>query len=375
MKRWLTLFLIFVLTASLCCSASASTQTNELDIAVSCLQSNGIMVGDETGNMHLDQELNRAELAAILARMIASQEHLQAEKSYYSSQCSFGDVPEWAKLYVGYCASNLLLFGYGNGVYGSRDPVTSAAACTVMLRCLEGIEGSWTYSTACEKAVEMGIAPDELLLGSTVTRGDMAILAYRTLCRMRGITPPAGSSSDTCTTVPSDGSRYTPAEGDLILCDDGYRYSITDVSKWDKSMFATGPIGPLPDPIDDWSKLPQPKLPQAEARHFSIDGKEYLFLRNLHETRRMLYTLYNAICSDPETWKDGQPVLFPSGNPKVNISLQIDEGMPYQSFWPWRASEIEDMFHSCPPGSYYLESWDVFIDGAFVYTEYCIYVI
>ena len=106
---------------------------------------------------------------------------------------------------------------------------------------------------------------------------------------------PAAESSAGTVLLPSDGSRYIPQAGDVIRCDDGTNYTITDVSRWDKNMFAAGPVGDLPEPTCDWSLLPQPELPAPEARHYSINGREYLFVRNLYETRRMLYTLYNAI--------------------------------------------------------------------------------
>ena len=78
-------------------------------------------------------------------------------------------------------------------------------------------------------------------------------------------------------------------------CDDGTGYTITDVSRYDKNYFASGPVGPLPEPTCDRSQFDQPELPKAEARHFNVEGTDYLFVRNLYETRRMLYTLYNIM--------------------------------------------------------------------------------
>lgn len=185
---------------------------------------------------------------------------------------------------------------------------------------------------------------------------------------------PAAESSAGTVFLPSDGSRYIPQAGDVIRCDDGTNYTITDVSRWDKNMFAAGPVGDLPEPTCDWSLLPQPELPAPEARHYSINGREYLFVRNLYETRRMLYTLYNAIGDNPETWQNGAPVLHPSGNPKVKINLSIADDLNPQVFWPWRESEIVNLFNSCPPGTYSMEAWDVYKDGVFQRTEYNIHV-
>ena len=185
---------------------------------------------------------------------------------------------------------------------------------------------------------------------------------------------PTQTSAAKTVTLPTDGSQYVPQVGDVIRCDDGTDYTITDVSRWTANLFSSGPVGELPTATCDWSKLPQPEMPQAEARHFTSGGQDYLFQRNLYETRRMLYTLYNAIGENPETWQNGQPVKFPSGNDKVKINLTIPADVTPQSFWPWRSEQITELFNSCPPGTYSLEAWNVYKNGVFQYTEYSIYV-
>lgn len=171
-----------------------------------------------------------------------------------------------------------------------------------------------------------------------------------------------------------DAERYIPSVGDVISCSDGYPYKITDTSKWNNSMFASEATDALPTPTCDWSLLPQPELPKAEARHFTSGGKEYLFMRNLYETRRMQYTLYNAIGNNPQTWVNGKPATMANGQPLVRINLSIPEDVNAYSFWPWRSEQITELFDSCPPGEYSMEAWDVYCDGAFRYTEYYIHV-
>ena len=185
---------------------------------------------------------------------------------------------------------------------------------------------------------------------------------------------PTQTSAAKTVTLPTDGSQYVPQAGDVIRCDDGTNYTIKDVSRWNNNAFSSAPLGELPAATCDWSKLPQPEMPQAEARHFTSGGQDYLFQRNLYETRRMLYTLYNAIGDNPETWQNGQPVKFPSGNDKVKINLTIPAEVTPQSFWPWRSEQITELFNSCPPGTYSLEAWNVYKNGVFQYTEYSIYV-
>lgn len=171
-------------------------------------------------------------------------------------------------------------------------------------------------------------------------------------------------------TIPADGSRYVPKNGDKIACDDGTTYTVTDASGYDASVFADGPLGPLPTAACDWSSFPEITLPAAEARHFSLPDGEYLFLRNLYETRRMQYVLMNLAGIHPDTSQGGRLRYGSKGTPYVSISLTIPDHLTAYSFWPWRESELSNNFNSCPLGKYYVEAWDVFKNGKFLYTEY-----
>lgn len=186
---------------------------------------------------------------------------------------------------------------------------------------------------------------------------------------------PATASKGGTVTLPTDGTRYIPQAGDVILCDDGTEYTITDVSRWDKNMFASGPVGELPEATCDWSSFPEVELPAPEVRRYRNEYGDYLFIRNLYETRRMQYTLQNLAGNHPDTSEDGRLKYGSKGTPSVRIKLTVEGDRTPQSFWPWRESEIERVFNSCPPGTYYLESWDVYKDGIFQRTQYNIYAI
>ena len=184
-------------------------------------------------------------------------------------------------------------------------------------------------------------------------------------------TPSAPSkNADGSINVPQDGSQYIPQAGDVIRCDDGTNYIITDVSRYDKNYFADGPVGPLPEAACDWSQFDQPELPRAEVRHYSLQTGDYIFIRNLYETRRMLYSLYNAMGEDDWIMQSGSPRTRGDGTPWVHIHLTLPEDMETAPFWPWREGAVPNMLHSCPGGDYYLEVWDVFKNGKFIRTEY-----
>lgn len=386
MRKLIAAFLSFSLLFTLSFPAYATMQS-EATQAASFLQGQGILVGNQYGDLQLEKSLTRAELAVILSRMTVNQEYLMADKAYFTKQCTFTDVPEWAKVYVGYCAAMHYVNGYGNGRYGSNDPVTPQAACTVLLRaCGMLVPFEWTYDTALDAAVQYGIAPREALQEPHISRGNMAILLYRTAEKL-GYLPAANDSNaigptaspltknaDGSINVPSDGSRYVPQAGDVIRCDDGTNYTIKDVSRYDKSMFAEGPLPPLPTPTCDWSQFPEVTWPEAEVRHFKDAYGDDIFIRNFYETRRMLYTVYNAIGANPNTWQDGKLVLRENGNPLVTLSVSIPADQQYGSFWPWRETEITKDFQSLPVSRYLVEAWDVYHNGIFLYTEYMVSV-
>ena len=175
---------------------------------------------------------------------------------------------------------------------------------------------------------------------------------------------PTQASAVKTVTLPTDGSQYVPSVGDVIRCDDGGDYTITDVSRWDASLFASGPIGDLPAPTCDWSRFPKAELPAPDARHFQNGNTDTLLLRNLYETRRMQYTLYNLIGSDSAAWN--------SGVPYATVKLRIESDVAVGNFWPWRESEITNLFRSRPISQYAVEAWDVYENGVFQHTRYLI---
>ena len=177
-------------------------------------------------------------------------------------------------------------------------------------------------------------------------------------------------NADGSINVPQDGSQYVPQAGDVIRCDDGTNYTITDVSRYDKNMFASGPVGPLPTATCDWSRFDQPELPRAEVRHYSLQTGDYIFVQNLYETRRVLYTLYNAMGEDDWIMQSGTPRLRGDGTPWVHIQLTVPSDVESAPFWPWQEDYVTAMLHSCPGGNFYTEVWDVFKDGKFQRTEY-----
>lgn len=372
MKRKVTsLFAILLSGLILLSGGTAYAAGTEAETAGEYLREKGVLQGDATGDLMLAETLNRAELSAILTRVMGNPEHVAAEQDYYTRQCVFTDVPDWAKLYAGYCTAQGLMLGYGDGRFGAYDSVTPAAACTVTLRLMEIDDTGWTYDTAVTTASEAGIAPDRGFGGDAVTRGEMAVLLYRALGN-EYTEPQTDRNEDGSINIPDGDAKLTLKEGDVVRCDDGTNYTITDMSRYDANAFASGPLAPLPTASCDWSSFPAVELPAVEVRRFNDEAGDDLLIRNLYETRRMQYTLWNLAGNNPETSESGRLKYGSKGTPYVRTNLSIPDDVEPQVFWPWRESEIAKVFESVPPGTYSMEAWDVYHNGVFQYTRYCI---
>lgn len=138
----------------------------------------GIMVGDEKGNFNPNKTVTRAEMAAIVCRMLG-------ETADLTTADTFVDVPisHWANGYVATAASFGIIGGYGNGRFGPSDAVTYEQAVTMFVRFL-GYEYEANDAGGYPNGYMM-IAQDLGLLeginvknGAALDRGNVAIIIY-----------------------------------------------------------------------------------------------------------------------------------------------------------------------------------------------------
>ena len=373
-KRIVCALLCVLALLSLICPAFAAGNTSEVQTAADFLREQGIMVGDQNGELHLNNALNRAEMATIFVRLKGGANEVAQNQQYYTSMCSFVDVPKWAMPYVGYCTVNRLVYGYGNNKYGAGDPVTPAAACTVVLRACGYAEQegkAWSYDTACAYATSLGLLDKSVVQASAITRGKMAVLVYRALNQSERGT---GTDPTDVVVIPQSDKKMNLMEGDKVLCDDGSVYEITDMSLYDNSLFSKGSLPSLPSPTCDWSQFPELELPQVAVRRTQAKNGDSLYILNLYETRRMQYTLYHAVSNCKELWENGTLKLSSKGNPILRLQLGITEEGGIQPFWPWRDEQLTQVFYSAPMARFAVEAWDVYKDGKFLYTKYNVQV-
>ncbi len=212
------------------------------------------------------------------------------------------------------------------------------------------------------KAVDFAVTYDAATKSVQIDSSAPYVEESQTPTAPTASTAPAGAIS-----VPqTDEAPFVPKEGDVILCDDGSTYTITNMSHY-RNM-----PGALPTATCDWSQFPEVELPKAETRHFKDEHGDDLLIRNLYETRRMQYTLYNAIGTNSETWQDGKLLLRSDGVPyaRVQLGIPISRASNTEDFWPWDANQIINDFNSCPGGLFKFEAWDVYHNGIFQHTRY-----
>ena len=166
--------------------------------------------------------------------------------------------------------------------------------------------------------------------------------------------------------LPTDGSQYIPQVGDRILCDDGAEYEIKNVERWDNSVYQTAKLPPLPTPSCDWSAFPTLLLPEPEVRHYHDQYGDDLFVRNVYEVRRMVYTIYNALGEEPSAWRNDEPLAT------VSTVIPPEYEAYTAKFWPWNESNLTDLVHSRPNSRYYVDAFDFYHDGTYQYTRYLV---
>lgn len=168
--------------------------------------------------------------------------------------------------------------------------------------------------------------------------------------------------------LPTDGSKYVPQVGDLIPCDDGTLYEVKDTLRWENNVFSPGPLPALPTPSYDWSVFPALQLPSVDCRRFRNEHGDDLYVRNLHETLRMAYTIYEQIGNEPEAWRDGKPLT------KVSLTIAPEDEPYTKYFWPWREEELLKHVRAFPSFHFHVEAWDFYHNNTFLQTQYYVFI-
>ena len=86
-KKFLSMALACALSLSMAVPAVAAAPPSELEMAAAYVREQGIMTGDQNGNLNLDAGLNRAQLAVILTRLSDETGDMGRNAEYYRTVC------------------------------------------------------------------------------------------------------------------------------------------------------------------------------------------------------------------------------------------------------------------------------------------------
>ena len=149
--------------------------------AVEYVSELGIMVGDSNGNFNPDQAVTRAEMAALVCRMLGETENLQPSDE-------FSDVPEthWANEYIARASELEIVNGYGDGTFGPSTSLTYEQAETMVIRAVGGEQESVDAGGYPEGYLTVATRYDllkniESTSGMNMPRSDIAVLIYNCL--------------------------------------------------------------------------------------------------------------------------------------------------------------------------------------------------
>lgn len=177
-----------LISGLLCCPASAASafpdvpETAAYAEAAEYLNEIGIMQGDASGNFNPDKNVTRAQMAAIICRMLGETETLPTDGTRFS------DVPAsyWANGYIVKAAERGIINGYSDGTFGADRTVTYEQAVTMVVRSVNLTDDaliSGGYPDGYIKvADEYGYLKDfTVSKGDTMKRKEVALLIYNCL--------------------------------------------------------------------------------------------------------------------------------------------------------------------------------------------------
>ncbi len=228
MKRGVSALLSLVLL--LCCSATACaaspSENGYSDVpenawyaeAVQYLTGHGIMNGTGNGLFSPDDTLTRAMTATVLYRA-AGEPAVSGEDSFSDTQPGtwYSDAVVWA-------AAEGLVEGYGNGLFGTNDPVTQEQLVTILWRYAgqpspSGTADAGDASTYAAEAVRWAREQNYINEVSNTfnpranaARAQIADILYRFLSDAKSGRP-AGTSGEAAVSIPQTGwTEPVPAE-------------------------------------------------------------------------------------------------------------------------------------------------------------------
>ena len=181
-KKILSLLLAAAVLLGSAPAALAASSASD-SVIEEVIRATGIMVGDESGDMNLNNTVTRAEYA----KMLVAASTYKDKVSGASNSSPFKDVPytHWAACYIKTAVEQGWLTGYLDGSYKPDNTVTLEEAATGVLKLLgytsEDFSGSYPYGQLAlyeSLGLDVNITASQ---GTAMTRRNMMYLFYNLL--------------------------------------------------------------------------------------------------------------------------------------------------------------------------------------------------
>lgn len=181
-KKILSLLLAAAVLLGSAPAALAASSASD-SVIEEVIRATGIMVGDESGDMNLNNTVTRAEYA----KMLVSASTYKDKVSGASNSSPFKDVPytHWAAGYIKTAVEQGWLTGYLDGSYKPDNTVTLEEAATGVLKLLgytsEDFSGSYPYGQLAlyeSLGLDVNVTASQ---GTAMTRCNMMYLFYNLL--------------------------------------------------------------------------------------------------------------------------------------------------------------------------------------------------
>lgn len=158
-------------------------------------------------------------------------------------------------------------------------------------------------------------------------------------------------------------TSQTTKKGDVIDTTDG-TYTI-EVPKTTKESA-------LPTWQEEWDAYPRVEFPTGVPERYKGTVGKYTYdsinIVNEYELERLIRTIYAYAKQNPDLWKDDNPS---TNIPNFSIKIGFEDDMVYNTFYPWRDSEVENLVVSTFGGTVFrIYAVDVYNNGKFNETQY-----
>ncbi|MBQ8392092.1 MAG: S-layer homology domain-containing protein [Clostridia bacterium] len=188
LKKTLAVVLAFAMILSMGLTSMAAYSDVEagtkVSEAVGILSNLNILTGFEDGTFKPDETVTRAQMAAIICRMLGYEDQAESSKG----TTVFNDVAadHWASGYINVAQAQQIINGYGDGNYGPEDKVTYEQAVKMIVSALgydlaANAKGGYPTGYLAIASAEGITKNANGRVGDAAARGTIAVLVYNSL--------------------------------------------------------------------------------------------------------------------------------------------------------------------------------------------------